>query len=39
MERVNIQEFMPWKLEHVIKYNKRISCKGKLGLWNFDIDN
>ena len=27
------------KLEHVIKYNKRISCKGKLGLWNFDIDN
>ena len=28
-----------WKLEHVIKYNKRISCKGKLGLWNFDIDN
>lgn len=28
-----------WKLEHVIKYNKRISCKGKLGFWNFDIDN
>ena len=28
-----------WKLEHIIKYNKRISCKGKLGLWNFDIDN
>lgn len=28
-----------WKLEHVIKYNKRISCKGKLELWNFDIDN
>lgn len=28
-----------WKLEHVIKYNKRISFKGKLGLWNFDIDN
>ena len=28
-----------WKLEHVIKYNKRISCKGKLGLWNLDINN
>ena len=27
-----------WKLEHVIKYDKRISCKGQLGLWNFDID-
>ena len=28
-----------WKLENVIKYNNRIPCKGKLGLWNFDIDN
>ena len=28
-----------WKLENAVKYDKRISCKGKLGLWNFDIDN
>ena len=28
-----------WKLENVIKYDKRIPCKGKLGLWNFDVDN
>ncbi len=28
-----------WKLENVIKYNNRIPCKGKLGLWNYDIDN
>ena len=30
-----------WKLENVIKYdeNKRVSCKGKLGLWNYDINN
>ena len=28
-----------WKLENAFKYDKRISCKGKLGLWNFDIDN
>ena len=27
------------KLENAVKYDKRISCKGKLGLWNFDIDN
>ena len=28
-----------WKLENVIKYNNRIPCKGKLGLWNYDIHN
>lgn len=28
-----------WKLDGIIKYDNRISCKGKLGLWNFDIDN
>lgn len=27
-----------WKLEKVIKYDKPIYCKGKLGLWNYDID-
>lgn len=28
-----------WKLENVIKYDKRILCKGSLGLWNFDDNN
>ncbi len=28
-----------WKLDNVYKYDKRISCKGKLGLWNFDVNN
>lgn len=25
-----------WKLENVIKYDKPIYCKGKLGLWNYE---
>ena len=25
-----------WKLEHIIKYNKPIFIKGKLGLWNYE---
>lgn len=25
-----------WKLENVIKYDKPINIKGKLGLWNYD---
>ena len=25
-----------WKLEKIIKYEKPINCKGKLGLWNYD---
>lgn len=24
-----------WKLDNVIKYDKPIKCKGKLGLWNY----
>lgn len=28
-----------WKLENIIMYEKRILCKGKLGLWNYDISN
>ena len=28
-----------WKLEKVIKYEKKIPCKGKLGLWTFDDNN
>lgn len=28
-----------WKLENIVMYDKRIPCKGKLGLWNYDISN
>ena len=28
-----------WKLENVIKYDERIPCKGKLGLWNYDMNH
>lgn len=27
-----------WKLENVVKYDKPIKAKGKLGLWNCDIE-
>ena len=26
-----------WKLKNIKKYDKPITCKGKLGLWNFDM--
>lgn len=25
-----------WKLANIVKYDKPIKCKGKLGLWNFE---
>ncbi len=25
-----------WKLDNVVKYDKPIFCKGKLGLWNYE---
>ena len=25
-----------WKLENIKKYDKKIPCKGKLGLWNYE---
>lgn len=25
-----------WKLDNIIKYEKPIYCKGKLGLWNYE---
>ena len=28
-----------WKFENVIKYEKTIPCRGKLGLWNYDMNN
>lgn len=28
-----------WKLENVIKYDKPIPIKGKLGLWNYEEEN
>jgi len=34
--RSNHVETYAWKLENVIKYDKPIYCKGKLGLWNYD---
>ena len=27
-----------WKLENVRRYDKPIPCKGKLGLWNYEVD-
>ena len=37
--RSNHTETYAWKLENVIKYEKPIPCKGKLGLWNYCEDN
>jgi len=34
--RSNHVETYAWKLENVVKYDKPISIKGKLGLWNYD---
>ena len=34
----NHVEKYAWKLENVIKYNNPIYCKGKLGLWNYDME-
>ena len=28
-----------WKLDNVKKYDKKIPVKGKLGLWNYEVDN
>lgn len=36
--RSNHTETYAWKLEKVIKYDKPIFCKGKLGLWDFNFD-
>lgn len=33
--RSNHTETYAWKLENVVKYEKPIPCKGKLGLWNY----
>lgn len=34
--RSNHVETYAWKLENVIKYDKPINIKGKLGLWNYE---
>jgi len=34
--RSNHVENYAWKLENVIKYDKPIPVKGKLGLWNYE---
>ncbi len=31
-------ETYAWKLECVKKYDNVIHCKGKLGLWNYDVE-
>lgn len=31
-------ETYAFKLENVVKYNKPIYCKGKLGLWNYEVE-
>lgn len=36
--RSNHVETYGWKLENIKKYDKPISCKGKLGLWNYEGD-
>ena len=28
-----------WKLENIVKYDNPITCKGKLGLWNYGGKN
>ena len=33
--RSNHVETYAWKLEDIVKYEKPIPCKGKLGLWNY----
>lgn len=34
----NYTEIYAWKLDNVKKYDKPINVKGKLGLWNYDMD-
>ena len=36
--RSNHNETYAWKLDNIIKYDKPIFCKGKLGLWDFNVD-
>ena len=35
--RSNHVETYAWKLENIKKFDTPIPCKGKLGLWNYDI--
>ena len=35
----NHDQTYAWKLENIIKYDKPIACKGKLGLWNYGESN
>lgn len=28
-----------WRLENIVMYEKRIPCRGKLGLWNYDTSD
>lgn len=35
--RSNHAETYAWKLENIVKYEEPIPCKGKLGLWNYEL--
>ena len=37
--RSNHVETYAWKLNNIIKYDKPIYIKGKLGLWNYEVDD
>lgn len=37
--RSNHVETFAWKLENIKKYDNPIPCKGKLGLWNYEVNN
>ena len=36
--RSNHIETYAWKLDNIVKYNKPIYVRGKLGLWNYEGD-
>ena len=35
----NHVENYAWELENIKKYDNPIPCKGKLGLWNYEVEN
>lgn len=35
----NFNEEYAWELENIIEFDNPIDVKGKLGLWNFNLDN
>ena len=35
----NHEQKYAWELENIKKYDNPIPCKGKLGLWNYEVEN